>query len=220
MAETPTIEEQVACCPELAWWTEIAAWVLACVAVAGSLYLTLGMKLVACPLCLYQRLLAMGVVAVILSGWLFVQGPGRGLAVLALPLSVGGLTVALFHVSKEWQQAMVCPLGLFGWGTAPQQSATLFTLITMLLVVSILSGAGRQVWLPRGVPAVVILAVLGLAIAFGMIRTGPPPQGGDSLEKLLEKRAAHQLAICTPVKYAKSEATTSAENTPASTNQD
>ncbi|GBD37213.1 Disulfide bond formation protein B [bacterium HR36] len=189
-----------ACCPELARWSERIAFLVACVAVGGSLYLTLGLGLTACPLCLYQRLLAMSVVAVLLSGWLFVQSPGRGLSVLAFPLSVGGLTVALFHAWKDWQQAMVCPLGVFGLGTAPQQSAVVFAVQTLLLLVSILSGAGRQVWLTRGVPAVLMLAIIGGVMAYGMIRTGPPPQGGATAKELLEKRDSYQLQVCTPVK--------------------
>jgi hypothetical protein len=89
---------------------------------------------------------------------------------------------------------------LFDWGTAPQQSVAVFGLITLLLIVSVLSGAAREFWLSRGVPAVVILSVLGLAIAYGMIRTGPPPQNSDSLESLVHKRDNHQLTVCTPVK--------------------
>lgn len=202
MSEIAQVAKSQPCCAALAAWTERLAFLVACIAVAGSLYLTLGWKLIACPLCLYQRLFAMSVVAVLLSGWLFIQSPGRGLTVLALPLSVGGLTVALLHVTKEWQGAMVCPLGLLYLGTAPQQSAAAFALLTLLLTISVLSGADREVWLTRGVPAIITLGLIGAAMAFAMIYTGPPPSGGDSLQALREKQKNRELPICTPAKPA------------------
>jgi hypothetical protein len=127
MSEMPASVQGQACCPNLALWAEALAGVAALVAAGGSLYLTLGERLIACPLCLYQRMAAMSVAIILIAGWLFVQPPGRGLSVMAFPLSVCGLTVAAFHVWKEWSGAMVCPMGLWDVGTAPQQSLAAFS---------------------------------------------------------------------------------------------
>src|SRR5436190_1785121 len=65
-------------------WTYVAA-AASLAALAGSLYLSLGMGLKACPLCFYQRVFAMSTVGVLLLG-LLVPGGRPGLAsLLALP---------------------------------------------------------------------------------------------------------------------------------------
>src|ERR687887_446681 len=71
-------------------WTW-AAFVVAAVGLAGSLFLSLGMNLKACPLCFYQRTFMMSLVAVLGMGLLVAAArPGR-LALLALPLATAGL---------------------------------------------------------------------------------------------------------------------------------
>src|SRR3954471_1187479 len=87
-----------------------AALVVALAGLAGSLYLSLAMGLRACPLCFYQRTFVMSVGAVLALGLLGAAArPGR-LALLALPLAIAGLTVALFHVSLELRHKLECPL--------------------------------------------------------------------------------------------------------------
>jgi len=199
MSEMPASVQGRACCPNLARWAEALAGVFALVAAGGSLYLTLGERLIACPLCLYQRMAAMSVAVSLIAGWLFVQPPGRGLSVLAFPLGVCGLTVAAFHVWKEWSQAMVCPMGLWDLGTAPQQSLVLFLTITVFLGVSIIGAADRTLWWNRGSVALVLLAVLGVGMAYLLIVSGPPPSGRGEYQTLLQKRRQHELKICTPV---------------------
>src|SRR5712692_5677148 len=79
----------------------LAALLVALMALAGSLWLSIGMKLKACPLCFYQRTFVMGVVAVLGIGVLTGQRHRAVLNLLALPLGVGALGVAAFHVSLE-----------------------------------------------------------------------------------------------------------------------
>src|SRR5947209_2295508 len=87
------------------------AWLsllVAVVALAGSLWLSLGMHLKACPLCFYQRTFVMAVVGVLGLG-LFTAARRSGLAcLLALPSAVGGLGVAAFHVLLEIQGTLEC----------------------------------------------------------------------------------------------------------------
>jgi disulfide bond formation protein DsbB len=67
----------------------------ALVALAGSLYLSLGMGLKACPLCFYQRAFAMSLVAVLGMGVLTGAGQSGRLGLLSVPLAAAGLGVAL-----------------------------------------------------------------------------------------------------------------------------
>src|SRR6266704_5012252 len=100
----------------------LASLLVASAAVAGSLYLSLGMGLKACPLCFYQRAFAMSLLAVLAVG-LFVRSESPGwLGLISLPLAVAGLGVALFHVYLEQTGKLECPEGLLALGTAPKQS--------------------------------------------------------------------------------------------------
>src|SRR5437762_5605329 len=97
-------------------WTWLAALV-ALVALAGSLYLSIGMGLKACPLCFYQRTFVMGVVAVLCLGLLLPGVRTSVLNVLALPLAVGGLAIAGWHTYLEAGGFLECPDGVFAIGS-------------------------------------------------------------------------------------------------------
>jgi disulfide bond formation protein DsbB len=73
-------------------------------AVAGSLYLSLEMNLKACTLCFYQRAFACGLVGVLASGVLAFRDQGAKLCLVSLPLAIGGLGVAGFHVWLGWTE--------------------------------------------------------------------------------------------------------------------
>src|SRR5207302_2114468 len=106
---------------------------VALLALAGSLWLSIGMKLKACPLCLYQRTFVMGIVAVLGIGVLTGQRHRAVLNLLALPLAVAGLGVAVFHEYLELTGKLECPVGVMGIGTAPQQSlAALIVLVSFV----------------------------------------------------------------------------------------
>src|SRR5262245_55139983 len=110
-------------------------------AVGGSLYLSLGMNLRACPLCFYQRTFALSLVAALIVG-LGIRT--RGLAFLTLPLATGGLGVACFHVYLELSVQLECPAGVLGIGSAPQQSLAIFAVVFFLLLAEGLRNAGRH----------------------------------------------------------------------------
>src|SRR5437588_24591 len=74
-----------------------SALAVAVLGTVGSLLLSLGLGLKACPLCFYQRTFMMSVMAVLGMGLVLgSERPGR-LCLLALPLAVAGLGVAMFH---------------------------------------------------------------------------------------------------------------------------
>jgi disulfide bond formation protein DsbB len=145
------------------------ALLLAAVATAGSLYLSMQMGLIGCPLCFYQRTFAMAALAVLLIG--IATGMGRivSLSSLALPLAAGGLGVALFHVRLEMTGKLECPHGILDVGTAPQQSLAALGLLTFVLL---LDSASRRIgagWLSGAAGL-----VLGGLLAAGCIASAPP----------------------------------------------
>jgi disulfide bond formation protein DsbB len=148
-----------------------APLLVALVALAGSLWLSLGMKLKACPFCFYQRTFVMGVVAILGIGLLTGQRHRAVLNLLALPLVIGALGVAVFHVYLELTGKLECPAGVMGVGTAPQQSLTI--LIVLLVLVALGVVRSRQLGEPH--PAAAGAAVvLGLLLAWGAVASSPP----------------------------------------------
>src|SRR5262245_49152775 len=94
--------------PALTW----LAFLVSIVTVAGSLHLSLGLGLVACPLCFYQRAFAMATCTVLAVGLLTGMGRVVPLSLLALPLAVAGLSVSVFHVYLESTGKLECPKGI------------------------------------------------------------------------------------------------------------
>jgi hypothetical protein len=142
----------------------LLALVVAAAGAAGSLYLSIGMGLKACPLCFYQRTFVMSVVAVLGVGLAVDRARADLLCLLCLPLSVAGLGVAAFHEYLVIDGALECPLGLLNVGTVPAQSVALFVVLTALLAVGSIRNAG----VAAGSVA------LGLLLAWGCVASAPP----------------------------------------------
>jgi hypothetical protein len=145
-----------------------AALVVAVAGLAGSLSLSWGLGLKACPLCFYQRAFVMGVVAVLAMGLLTGAAGRPGL--LALPLAAAGLGVALFHVWLEGAGKLECPAGLLGLGSAPQQSLAVFVALAALLAADALRGAPGP---PAG-GAIAGAVALGALLAAASCTSNPP----------------------------------------------
>lgn len=146
-------------------------FLVALAALLGSLWLSIGMGLKACPLCFYQRTFVMGVVAVLGVGLL--TGPQhRGvLNLLALPMVVAGVGVAVFHEYLELTGKLECPAGVMGIGTAPQQSLAVLAVLLVLVVVGIVhNGTFGEIYKSASVGAI----VLGLLLAVGSVISAPP----------------------------------------------
>lgn len=150
---------------------DLLALVVSLVALAGSLYLSMGMNLKACPLCLYERTFMMGVVGVLLMGAIRSRDVTPGLlALLSLPLAVGGLGVAGFHVYLELTEVLECPAGVFGVGTAPMQSLVAFLVILVLMGVALARSSKGSAQLVTGIGAI----VLGILFSWAAIKSAPP----------------------------------------------
>lgn len=149
----------------------LTAFAVALSALTGSLFLSLGLGLKACPLCFYQRTYVMSLVAVLGIGLLAGLVRAGTLGLLALPLAVAGLGVALFHVFLEVREKLECPLGIFDLGTAPQQSLALFVVLTALLGIDAVRNV--RVGRPQGTALVGGLA-LGVLLAVASCISNPP----------------------------------------------
>lgn len=152
----------------LSVWAWLAL-VLAVAGLAGSLYLSLGMNLKACPLCFYQRTFMMSLVALLGMGLILGAGRGTQLRLLGLPMGLAGLGVAIFHVYLEVTEKLECPAGVLGVGTAPQQSLAIFAVVTVVLFLGALRGSGtwRYAQIGSGL-------VLGGLLAFASCTSNPP----------------------------------------------
>src|SRR5262245_25758 len=129
---------------------------------AGSVWLTLGMHLIACPLCVYQRAFAFAALGVLMVG-VFVGVPRRGLlSALAIPPALAAVVVAALQIYVELAGELECPMGPFGVGSAPQEAgAALAALLLVLLVDSLVGGAGK-------VGAAVVCGAAAVGILLGV----------------------------------------------------
>jgi len=135
----------------------------------GSVWLSVGMGLKACPLCFYQRSAAFLALGVLVLGLVSESLLTRGTAAwLALPACVLGLLVAGWHVYLESSGALECPKGMLGLGTAPIQSLVVFLLLTSSVGLSALRAT------EVGTPRLAMAAVLGLLFGFASVKSSPP----------------------------------------------
>jgi disulfide bond formation protein DsbB len=155
------------------------------IGVAGSLFLTLDMGLIPCPLCFYQRTLLMGLTAVLLMG--VVAGSGRSglLSVITLPLTVAGLGIAGYQVFLEWDGQLMCPEGALvklyqdfrgkddflqkvrDEVTAPRESLTIFVLIFLAQFFDLIRSGGKGGFgLGALIPALLVGGLLGAGLWF------------------------------------------------------
>ena len=150
---------------------------LATLMLLGSLYMSIGMGLKACPLCLYERSLVLAVVGVLglgvvlrIDGNSAFRSPGT-LSLLCLPLAFGGLVLAGFHVYLDRSGVLDCPDGVLGIGHAPDQSLAGYVLLSGLLTIAALNGRFKtnKSYL-HGLGA----AALGLVFAVASVKSAPP----------------------------------------------
>lgn len=148
------------------------ALTLAIVAGGGSVYLSVGLGLKACPLCFYQRSFAIGAVLVLVM-MLLLDGFRSSRAVLVtLPLAVSGLGVAAFHVYLVLTGKLECPPALFGWGDGPQQSLAVFSALTLVCLGGAISA--RKVESRGALVRTAAAVLLGSASTWACIASAPP----------------------------------------------
>jgi len=127
------------------WLMLFAAWLVAAVATAGSLFFSSVLELPPCVLCWYQRICLFPLVVVLARGLFPLD---RGVVRYALPLAGIGWLVAAYHnlvyagVVPErltpCAQGVSCSernLELFGFVSIPLLSLAAFTALAALLIV-------------------------------------------------------------------------------------
>lgn len=141
-------------------------------ATTGSIYLSVGLGLKACPLCFYQRSFAIAALLV-LGMLIWLEGLRSTRACwVTLPLAVSGLGVAVFHVYLVQNGKLECPPALFGWGDGPLQSLAVFVVLT----VACLAGAcsARRTEKRGGSPTILAAMIVGAGTAWACIASAPP----------------------------------------------
>ena len=155
---------------------------IAVVGTLGSLYLSIGMGLKACPLCFYQRTFIMAAFAVLAVGLLVDRSQAGLLCLLCLPLAVAGTAVAAYHEYLVLASKLECPKAILSIGTAPAQSLAVFVALTAVVAV------GCRQKAREGVGA----AAFGLALAWGCVASAPP------MPPTPQKPYDQPLEICRP----------------------
>lgn len=171
MSDSELVSNASASHRRLAMWN-VLLLALAAVAAVGSVYLSLGLGLKACPLCFYQRSFAIAVVLV-LAMLLWLDGLYSARACLvALPLSATGLGVAAFHVYLVQVGKLECPPALFGWGDGPSQSLVIFSVV---MIVSLAGAWSARQSKRRGrIPTIVAAVLVGAGATWACIASAPP----------------------------------------------
>jgi hypothetical protein len=158
--------------PRHSTWLTCVCLLVSAIAVAGSLWLSLGMNLKPCPLCYYQRTFILATLGVLLLGSISGAARTAPVSLLALPAAAGGLGVAIWHEYLELVGKLECPAGIAGIGSAPQQS---LTIIVLLFVVLLLDTHRSRVIPGSSFLATCGAVLLGFGLAFAGIKSVPPP---------------------------------------------
>ncbi len=152
------------------WLT--AATIVSAVGTSGSLFLSVGLGLKACPLCFYQRSFVMAVLVVLALGRILERSRPGLICFLCVPLTWAGLGVAAFHEYLVLTSVLECPQALFGIGTAPAQS--LFVFIALAVAVSAGAWYGREEARRQNSSTLFSAVLLGLLLAAACVKSSPP----------------------------------------------
>lgn len=150
----------------------LVSLVLSGIGVGGCLTLSFGLGLAACPLCITQRTLIMGLFALTGVGWLAARAQPGVVSALGAGLAFAGLGVAAFHTSLVVRGILECPSGLLGFSSFPAQSLGLFALLCVTTVGGAWAGRtqlSRSPGLATGAGL-----VIGLLFAWVTVASSPP----------------------------------------------
>ncbi len=150
----------------------IGACVISVFGMIGSVYLSIGLGLKACPLCFYQRSFVMAALAVLVLGrYLERSRPGL-ICLLTVPIAWAGLGVAAFHEYLVLANVLECPKALLGIGTAPAQSLAMF--IGLTFAVTYGAWCGRQESPRQGACTLFTAVLFGSVLAGACAKSAPP----------------------------------------------
>ncbi len=152
--------------------TGLLAFGVAMLGSLGSVYLSIGLGLKACPLCFYQRSFMMAAaVSLLMSFWLDGVRSTRSCFV-ALPFAWAGLGVAAFHEYLVLSGKLECPPALFGWGDGPAQSLAVFCGLTALCLAGAFANCRTSA--RQGLPSILVAILVGVGVAWACVASAPP----------------------------------------------
>ena len=169
-------------------WLRLAFFVSA-VGVVGSLYLSIGIELKACPLCFYQRAFIMAVAAVLGFGLALPGLPTAALTPLTLAPATAGAWIAIQHVILDATGVLECPIGVTGVLVAPQESLVVYALLMFLLLVDLVH---QRRYVSQGLGALMIGIVLGNLCMRSTPPAKEPTAPYDAEKKIDECRKVFQ----------------------------
>lgn len=150
----------------------VLAFGVAMVGSVGSVWLSIGLGLKACPLCFYQRSFMMAVaVNLLMSLWLDGVRSTRSCFV-AMPFAWAGLAVAAFHEYLVLTGKLECPPAMFGWGDGPAQSLGVFCVLTAVCLAGAFTNRGNSSM--QGLPSILVASFIGVGMAWACIASAPP----------------------------------------------
>lgn len=152
-------------------WLAVAL-VVAAAGTFGSVYLSVGLGLKACPLCFYQRSFVMAALTMMLLGGFIERSRPGFVCLLSVPVVWAGMGVAVFHEDLVLTNVLECPPALLGFGTAPAQSLTMF--VTLAVVVSAGAWFGRHESPRQGACPLILAILLGTVLAWACVKSSPP----------------------------------------------
>lgn len=126
------------------WYLIFAAWLVACISMAGSLFFSEIMEFPPCSMCWYQRIAMYPLVFIFLGGLFPLD---RAVLKFSVPLVAVGWLFALWHNLLHWEivpestspcmEGVSCSTVYLDWGfiTIPLMSWIAFTIIGILLFV-------------------------------------------------------------------------------------
>jgi disulfide bond formation protein DsbB len=130
----------------MTWYLIFAAWIVASVSTAGSLFFSEVMMYPPCILCWYQRICMYPMVLVLIAGLFPVD---RNVIRFSMPLSLMGLGIAIYHNLLYYhilpESVAPCRAGIscttvqiewFGFVTIPLLSLLSFLIIVTLLIIA------------------------------------------------------------------------------------
>ncbi|MBL8828913.1 MAG: disulfide bond formation protein B [Planctomycetaceae bacterium] len=172
-----TESDLVTCGADAIVFSAAKAWLVAVIVMSfigtiGSVYLSVGLGLKACPLCFYQRSFMMATLVVAAVGIYIDRSRPGLLGLLSVPMASAGLGVAAFHEYLVLTRILECPNALFGFGTAPAQSLVVFVLLTIATTASAWAGRGESS--RQGRSCVASAIIVGLVLAWACIASSPP----------------------------------------------
>ncbi len=140
-----------------------AALLAALVTGLGSLWLSMGMDLRACPLCLYQRACIFCVIIVLTVGMMAQERSAGLVAWIGLGPATAAVAICAFQNYLEHYGRLECPAGIANIGTAPQQALVAQGIVAVLLLLASL----------RHLLTAAISIGLGIALGGLMIQSAP-----------------------------------------------